>query len=104
MSVDATRAAFAIFDSVLEDSRDFSSDLSATIDYLDNHHKTGGGTVLDAGLNEAARHMEESEHSRVNDTSVRKFIFFLTDGNGDLTDSTIERLRDVSRKTIINQL
>ena len=96
MSVDATQVAFSIFGSYLYDSRDFSSDVNASISYLDSHSRRSGGTDLDAGLDEAIRIMEDSTRSRLNVTSVRKFIFFLTDGNGALSTSTVNKLREVS--------
>ncbi|XP_075248403.1 uncharacterized protein LOC142341360 [Convolutriloba macropyga] len=95
MSVDATQVAFSIFGSYLYDSRDFSSDVNASISYLDSHSRRSGGTDLDAGLDEAIRIMEDSTRSRLNVTSVRKFIFFLTDGNGALSTSTVNKLREL---------
>ena len=96
MTVGGSQVAFVLFDHRMVNSSDFSSDKQAADRYIDGLGNPDGNTDLDMGLNEGIRIVRESVHSRLNDETVRKFIFFLTDGVGTLTAETVNDLRNVS--------
>ena len=96
MTVGESQVAFVLFNDRMVESSDFSSDKQAADRYIEELGNPNGGTDLDEGLNEGIRIVRESVHSRLNDETVRKFFFFLTDGQGNLTNETVNDLRNVS--------
>ncbi|XP_063715381.1 uncharacterized protein LOC134842818, partial [Symsagittifera roscoffensis] len=95
MTVGESQVAFVLFNDRMVESSDFSSDKQAADRYIEELGNPNGGTDLDEGLNEGIRIVRESVHSRLNDETVRKFFFFLTDGQGNLTNETVNDLRNL---------
>ena len=94
-----TQSAIVVFADSLTSSTPYIQDYTSVIAYIDGMSHKKGLTNLVAGLREARRIIVEDPNSRKHDVSVRKLVFFLTDGKGnreqELYPKVTEQLKNV---------
>ncbi|XP_063717658.1 uncharacterized protein LOC134844773 [Symsagittifera roscoffensis] len=100
-----TQSAIVVFATNLTSTTPYMQDYSSITAYIDKMSHKSGNTNLVAGLREARRIVLVDPNSRENDRSVRKLVFFLTDGAGNqehhLYPSMTAQLKNVTDGLVV---